>query len=119
MLLRSNGNLIFEPGEKIPLLTIYQQTKDNPLEFEPKFDEPCEVRTFQGRQCPNSQIVTFKWWCILRQFYTTIKDCRACYVPKAERNIQTAKDRGIIRDCGKPRQFREQDSDVLGTESEH
>jgi len=99
MLLRPNGNLVFEPGERIPLLTIYRPTADNPLEFEAKFDEPCEVRTFQGKQCPNSKIINFKWWCIIRQFITTIKDCRNCNVPKAERNFQGAKSRGLVGDC--------------------
>lgn len=76
-----DGNIYFEPGETIPVLSMYQPATDEPGKFVPKYTFRCEARIFMGKIKACSKRFSFLWWCTKFQRTTSIKDCEVCDAP--------------------------------------
>lgn len=75
------GNLYFEPGESLPVLSMYQPDPIIENKYIPKFDFPCKARLFIGTVKPCSKRFAFLWLCNKFNRTTSIKDCGVCDAP--------------------------------------
>lgn len=80
MIVRSNGDILFQQGEPIPVLKLYRPSDNNSLLFVAKFDSNCICRAFVGGISPCAKRLVFKWKCnkLNQQVDPTI--CNQCQV---------------------------------------
>lgn len=76
-----DGSIVFEEGETLPLLSMYQPHPTIKNKFVPKFAFDCTARLFINKIKPCSKKFSFLWWCVKFQQSTSIKTCEACDAP--------------------------------------